>query len=183
MKATSAPTPPTRLGWGEAAAAPRRHRRVSVDFQRLASVRARQRARRKREIGALTALVGAVMVVAAGWLAAPLIPGQLLTAFAPGLSALGRGAWLVDAAHGEAQGWVQTVEPDTGIIRVSSGFLGLMSIALRVTPDTLIVVGNKEGGFGDIRLGERVVAAYDVQPGALQARRVEVFLPGRHGGN
>jgi hypothetical protein len=48
-----------------------------------------------------------------------------------------------------------------------------MSIALVVTPETLIVVGDKEGGFGDIHEGDRVVAAYD--PSLLHARRVEVL--------
>jgi hypothetical protein len=157
---------------------------VSADFQRLVAVRTRLRARRTRCLRAVAAAGGvATLLAMTGWGAARLMPGQLLTAFAPGLSALGRGAWLMGTAHGEARGWVQTVEPDTGIIRVSSGFLGLMSVVLRVTPDTLIVVGNKEGGFGDIRLGEHVSAAYDVRPGTLQARRVEVLLPGRYGGN
>jgi hypothetical protein len=84
--------------------------------------------------------------------------------------------WLVV----EAQGWVKTVEPKTGFIRVSSGFLGLMSLALLITPDTLIVVGDKEGGFGDIREGGRVKAAYEVRPDSLQAKRVEVFVHGSH---
>jgi hypothetical protein len=157
---------------------------VKAEFQRLDAVRARLRVRRARWLRAAAAAGGvATLVAMTGWGAARLIPGPLLTALAPGLTTLGRGAWLVGAAHGEARGWVQTVEPDTGLIRVSSGFLGLMSVVLRVTPDTLIVVGNKEGGFGDIRLGEQVSAAYEVRPGALQARRVEVFPPRRDGGN
>jgi hypothetical protein len=156
---------------------------VSADFQRLASVRARQQTRRKHWLTAVAAVVVGAVVVGAGGVAVSLKPGQLLTAFAPGVSALGRSGWLMGAGPGETQGWVHTVEPDTGIVRLSSGFLGLMSVVLWVTPDTLIVVGNKEGGFGDIRLGERVSAAYDVQPGALRARRVEVFPPARNSGN
>jgi hypothetical protein len=156
---------------------------VSADFERLAAVRARLRARRLRWLRAAAAGGVAATLAMAAVGASRLMPGQLLTALAPGLSALVRSAWSMGAAHGEAQGWVQRVEPDTGLIRVSSGFLGLMSVVLQVTPDTLIVVGNKEGGFGDIRLGERVNAAYEVQPGALQARRVEVFPPSRDGGN
>jgi hypothetical protein len=66
------------------------------------------------------------------------------------------------------------VEPETGVIRVSSGFLGLMSVELVVTPETLIVVGDKEGGFTNIREGERVVATYEVRPDTLWAKRVEV---------
>jgi len=66
------------------------------------------------------------------------------------------------------------VEPERGVIRVSSGFLGLMSVELVVTPDTLIVVGDKEGGFGDLREGEHVIATYEVRPDTLWAKRVEV---------
>jgi hypothetical protein len=156
---------------------------VSGDFERLTAIRAQLRARRLRWLRVAAASGAAAMVAMTVVGASRLLPGQLLTAFAPGLAALGRTAWSMGTAHGEAQGWVQMVEPDTGIIRVSSGFLGLVSIVLRVTPDTLIVVGDKEGGFGDIRPGERVNADYDVRPDALHARRVEVFLPGRDRGN
>ena len=82
---------------------------------------------------------------------------------------LSRGTSLVV----EARGRVEMVERDTRTIRISSGFLGLTSVALVVTEDTLIVVGDKEGGFGDIRLGEPVVAAYEIGRRRLarQARR------------
>ena len=53
------------------------------------------------------------------------------------VAALSPAAWLVVDAPGEARGRVETVEPHTGIIRVSSGFLGMMSVALLVTPETL----------------------------------------------
>jgi hypothetical protein len=92
---------------------------------------------------------------------------------------LSRGASLV----GEARGRVEMVERDTRTIRIASGFLGLTSVALIVTEDTLIVVGEKEGGFGDIRLGEPVVAAYEIGRDALQAKRVEMVLPARAPGN
>jgi hypothetical protein len=74
----------------------------------------------------------------------------------------------------EARGRVAIVEPAARLIRVSSGFLGLTSVDLVVTNDTLIVVGDKEGGFGDIRDGGEVRAAYEVRPGTLRAKRVEV---------
>ena len=48
------------------------------------------------------------------------------------------------------------------------------SIDLVVTPETLIVVGDKEGGFGDLREGDRVIATYEVRPDTLWAKRVEV---------
>ena len=154
---------------------------MSADFQRLASVRARQRSRRMRGVQAVSALGMGAGLIALGWLAAPKLPGLLLPMLGQGVAALSPAAWLVVDAHGEARGRVETVEPHTGIIRVSSGFLGLMSVALLVTPETLIVVGDKEGGFGDIRQGERVVAAYEARRGALEAKRVEVFPPSRAG--
>ena len=91
---------------------------------------------------------------------------------------LSRGAALV-----EARGRIETIERETRTIRISSGFLGLTSVALVVTEETLIVVGEKEGGFGDIRPGEPVVAAYETGRGALQAKRVEVVLPATPSGN
>jgi hypothetical protein len=151
---------------------------MSLDFQRLASVRARRRARRKRWLSALSALAVAAVIIAASRLAGPMMPGWL-PSFERIVPLLSRGASLV----GEARGWVEMVEPETGIIRVSSGFLGLRSVALVVTEDTLILVGEKEGGFGDIRQGERIVAAYEVGPDTLQAKRVEVFVPVKESGN
>jgi hypothetical protein len=122
----------------------------------------------------LSALAVATVLIAAIQVAGPMLPGWA------GLARLlSRGASLV----GEARGRVELVERDTRTIRIKSGFLGLTSVALVVTEDTLIVVGEKEGGFGDIRLGEPVVAAYEIGRDPLQARRVEVVLPARAPGN
>jgi hypothetical protein len=129
-----------------------------------------------RWVWAVWALAMGIGIVL-GWLVAPRLTGLRLPVLGQGVAASSPAAWLVVDAHGEARGRVETVEVHTGIIRVSSGFLGLMSVALLVTPETLIVVGDKEGGFGDIRQGERVVAAYEVRRGALEATRVEVFPP------
>jgi hypothetical protein len=76
----------------------------------------------------------------------------------------------------EAHGRVDTVDPRTRIIRVSSGVFGFTSVALVVGSDTIIVVGDKEGGFGDLREGEQVKAAYEVRRDVLQAKRVEVLV-------
>jgi hypothetical protein len=146
---------------------------MSVDFQRLESVRARQRSQRKRWLSVLSVIAGAAVLLAVSQLAASVMPGW--RDIAPLLS---RGAALL-----EARGRVDTIERETRTIRISSGFLGLTSVALVVTEDTLIVVGEKEGGFGDIRPGEPVVAAYEVGRGALQAKRVEVVLPAKPSGN
>ena len=138
---------------------------MSVDFQRLERVRAARRSSRRQRwmrIVSTLALVAATVTVST----------RVGTRTVPFLS---RGAALVGAALGEARGRVDAVEPVGGIIRVSSGFLGLLSIDLVVRPETLIVVGDKEGGFGDLRQGQRVVATYEIGPDALHATRVEVF--------
>ena len=146
---------------------------MSVDFQRFESVRARQRSERRRWLTILSALAATVVAVAVMQIAGPMLPSWRELQ-----------AWSGDgpATLAETRGRVETVERDTRTIRIASGFLGLTSVALVITDDTLIVVGDKEGGFGDIRLGEPVVAAYEVRPGAGQAKRVEVVLPPRASG-
>ena len=147
---------------------------MSVDFQRLAQVRARH-SRRRRWIRGLSTLGVAALIIAASQIATPMLPGRLLASWLEQSV-----PWLSTGAAStaeEAQGRVRIVEPGTGIIRVSSGFLGLMSVELVVTPETLIVVGDKEGGLGDIRDGSHVRAAYEARPGTtLHATRVEVVL-------
>lgn len=150
---------------------------MSLDFQRLERVRARQCSRRKRWLRGLSTLGMAAVILAVSRLVVPMIPG-LLPALERNLPLLSRGASLVGEVLAEARGRVVTVEPETGVIRISSGFLGLMSVELVVTPETLIVVGDKEGGFANIREGKRVVATYEVRPDTLWAKRVEVFVQG-----
>jgi hypothetical protein len=147
---------------------------MRVDFQRFESVRARQRSERRRWLSVLSALAASVVLMAVIQLAGPMLPGW--REIVPLLS---RGALPL----AEARGRVETVERESRTIRISSGFLGLTSVALVITDDTLIVVGEKEGGFGDIHLGEPVVAAYEVRPGPWQAKRVEVVVPARASGN
>jgi hypothetical protein len=147
---------------------------MSVDFQRLAEVRARQSSRRRRWVRGAAALGGAALVVTASQFAVPRFPGRLLSSWVGSVVVvLSPGVSPVDE---EARGRVAIVEPAARLIRVSSGFLGLISVDLVVTNDTLIVVGDKEGGFGDIRHGSEVRAAYEGQSGALRATRVEVVL-------
>jgi hypothetical protein len=139
---------------------------MSVDFQRFESVRARQRSERRRWLGFLAALAVATVIVTTFQVAGPTLPGwSEIVPFLTGAS-LPR----------EARGRVDSIERDTRTIRIASGFLGLSSVALVVTETTLIVVGEKEGGFGDIRQGEPVVAAYETGRRPLQATRVEVML-------
>src|SRR5258707_13701423 len=99
---------------------------MSADFQRFQSVRARQRAERRRWLSVLSALA-ATALIAAIQVAGPMMPGGAEIA-----RLLSRGASLV----GETRGRVEMVERDTRTIRIKSGFLGLTSVALVVTEDT-----------------------------------------------
>jgi hypothetical protein len=147
---------------------------MSVDFRRLAQVRARESSRRKRRLRGLSVLGVAAVIVAVSQFVAPVLPGRLLAS-----RLVPRALFLSPAAapvSEEARGRVEIVEPGAGIIRVSSGFLGLAWVELVVDPETLIVVGDKEGGFGDIRNGGRVKAAYDASRGILRAKRVEIIV-------
>ena len=141
---------------------------MSVDFQRLESVRARRRSERRRWLGFVVALATATVIIAAVQVAAPVLPDW--NDLVPFLS---RGASLLR----ETRGRVEAIERDTRTLRIASGFFGLGSVELVVTDRTLIVVGEKEGGFGDLRPGESVVAAYE-RGRPPQATRVEV-LPAR----
>ena len=130
---------------------------MSVEFQRLADVRARRSARRRRRLRALSIGGVAGAILAASGLAARSLPA-------------GREASAVDE---EARGPVSVVQPAAGIIRIASGFLGLMSVDLKITAETVIVVGDKEGGLGDLR-GE-VRAVYDRGSAPWRAKRVELL--------
>src|SRR5215475_14379977 len=134
---------------------------MNVDFQRFESVRARQRFERRRWLSFLAALAVATVIVATLQFAGPTLLGW--TRIVPILS----GA----SVPREARGRVDSIERETRTIWIASGFLGLKSVAMVITESTLIVVGDKEGGFGDIRQGEPVVAAYETGRWPLQATR------------
>jgi hypothetical protein len=119
--------------------------------------------------------VGTVTMVAAGLvLAVALVAWPHLFSSGAGRLRPGPGGSLI----GEAEGWVKSAEPSTSTIRVSSGFLGLSSVSLVVAPDTLIIVGGKEGGFGDMYEGRRVRAAYEERPDGFRAKSIEVVVDG-----
>jgi hypothetical protein len=72
-------------------------------------------------------------------------------------------------------GWVEEVEIIERWIRVSSGFLGLHSTKIAITPDTVIVVDEKQGGVRDIRQGARVSVVYEERDAHHIARIVKVI--------
>jgi hypothetical protein len=119
-------------------------------------------------------VLGVAIFVISG-LVARRLPGPTPLDLARRVVGLDSAGWLTASASNEARGSVATIDLDTRIVRLSSGFLGLISVSLLVTSETLIVVGDKEGGFGDLRLGERVVATYQVRETGLEATRIELL--------
>ena len=75
------------------------------------------------------------------------------------------------------EGTVKATDRDTGILRVASGFLGLSSLPVVVTPETEVAVNGKLGGVADLDRGQIVRVAYEVLPDRLLARRVDVLDP------
>jgi hypothetical protein len=126
----------------------RRHRGVPCYeyFRRLEEVRSRLRSRRRRRLSAAAINTGAAALVAVSALAAPTVTGLLLSRSGRPAAPLSLSVSLVDDVRGQVTGWVKAVAPESGIVRVSSGAFGLRSLALVVTPETIIIVGDKEGG-------------------------------------
>ena len=82
-----------------------------------------------------------------------------------------------DKLIGGIEGAVKDADAATNTVRIASGFLGLASLPLVVTPDTKIAVKGKLGGFADLDRGQLVRVAYEVRPDQLVAWRVEVLDP------
>ena len=80
-----------------------------------------------------------------------------------------------DKMIGGIEGAVKDADAATNTVRIASGFLGLASLSLVVTPDTKIAVQGKLGGFADLERGQLVRVAYEVRPDQLVAWRVEVL--------
>ena len=80
-----------------------------------------------------------------------------------------------DKLIGGIEGAVKDADAATNTVRIASGFLGLASLALVVTPDTKIAVNGKLGGIADLDRGQLVRVAYEVRPDQLVAWRVEVL--------
>jgi hypothetical protein len=144
---------------------------MDAEFQRLALVRARLQSRRRRLTMLWGAVLGAVVLV--------LGPGKHVLPARNGTSAVERMLWSLgavpaDGAQGDIRGTVIATERPTGRIEVGAGVLGLLSIPFTVTADTLIVVGDKEGGFGDILESTNVIVTYEVRRRIPEATRVEI---------
>jgi hypothetical protein len=80
-----------------------------------------------------------------------------------------------DRLIGGIEGAVKRADVSTGTVRVASGFLGLASFPVVITPQTQIVIKGKLGGFADLDRGQLVRVVYEVLSDRLVASRVEVL--------
>ncbi len=80
-----------------------------------------------------------------------------------------------DRLIGGIEGAVKGADVSTGTVRVASGFLGLASLPVVITPQTQIAINGKLGGFADLDRGQLVRIAYEVLPDRLVAWRVDVL--------
>lgn len=83
-----------------------------------------------------------------------------------------------DKLIGVVEGHLKSADVTTQTLRIASGFLGLDSVSLHVTTNTLIGVHGKLGGFGDLDRGELVRAVYEVASDRLVASHVDVLKAG-----
>ena len=80
-----------------------------------------------------------------------------------------------DRITGGIEGAVKAADVSTGIVRVASGFLGLASLPVVITPQTQIAINGTLGDFADLDRGQLVRVAYEVLPDRLLAWRVDVL--------
>lgn len=79
------------------------------------------------------------------------------------------------ASIGAIESAIKGTDSAAATVHLASGFLGVTSTPVVVTPDTRILIGGKIGGFGDLDRRQIVRVAYEVFPDRLVARRIEVL--------
>lgn len=78
---------------------------------------------------------------------------------------------------GEATGYVVSLDPEAGVLKISSSMFGLRPVTLAVDPNTPITVRDKQGGLGDLAVDMPVRVAYEIQGQMRHARSVELVVP------
>ena len=79
---------------------------------------------------------------------------------------------------GEAMGYVAAVDSDERILKISASVLGLRAVTLSVGDDATIMIGDKQGGLGDLAVDMPVRVAYALDGGTHRAMAVERLAPG-----
>ena len=117
--------------------------------------------------GALALLVLAVVT----FLVVDVIEGPLFS--------LSTRTWPAEVRDGKViagiEGAVKAADRATGTVRIASGFLGLNSVRVVVTPQTEVAIHGKFGSLADLDRGQLVRVAYEVLPDQLLASRVDVL--------
>lgn len=87
--------------------------------------------------------------------------------------------WPAEVRDGKViagiEGAVKAADRATGTVRIASGFLGLSSVRVVVTPQTEVAIHGKFGSLADLDRGQLVRVAYEVLPDRLLASRVDVL--------
>ena len=83
---------------------------------------------------------------------------------------------------GQIEGKVWRLDPDGRTLQITTRVFGIGATSVSVTDDTLVIVGSKEGGFGDLREGLHVRVAWDRRKDVRQARFVQVLDRPSHDG-
>jgi hypothetical protein len=87
--------------------------------------------------------------------------------------------WPAEVRDGKViagiEGAVKAADRATGTVRIASGFLGLTSVRVVVTPQTEVAIHGKFGSLADLDRGQLVRVAYEVLPDRLLASRVDVL--------
>ena len=81
----------------------------------------------------------------------------------------------------EVEGTVARVDPSSGIVKVSTGFFGLLGRTLWVTVGTQIQVEGRQATLADIKPGAKVKAAYEERDGRNVAMRIDQAPAGEPG--
>ena len=87
--------------------------------------------------------------------------------------------WPAEVRDGKViagiEGAVKAADRATGTVRIASGFLGLTSVRVVVTPQTEVAIHGKFGSLADLDRGQLVRVAYEVLPDRLLASRIDVL--------
>ena len=125
---------------------------------------------RRAAIGKRGALVLLVLAVVT-FLVVDVIEGPLFS--------LSTRTWPAEVRDGKViagiEGAVKAADRTNGTVRVASGFLGLNSVRVVVTPQTEVAIHGKFGSLADLDRGQLVRVAYEVLPDQLVASRVDVL--------
>ena len=74
---------------------------------------------------------------------------------------------------GEAMGYVSAVDSDERILKISASILGLRAVTLSVGNDATIMIGDKQGGLGDLSVDMPVRVSYALDGDTRRAMAVE----------